>query len=136
MSWNDIPKEVVDLFTPDVKKKVAELTYSAKDKTGVESAETYWVDLVKEKLGEEFGTYGKQYAEKIFEDIVKENIVLNSKRPDGRGLEEIRPIFAKAGGVSGMHHGSGIFYRGGTHILSVSYIGRTERCFNAGHGER
>ena len=38
-------------------------------------------------------------------------------------MDELRPLFAKAGGVSPILHGSGIFYRGGTHILSALTLG-------------
>jgi len=49
--------------------------------------------------------------------------VEKNARPDGRGIDEVRPLFAKAGGVSQVLHGSGLFYRGGTHILSVLTLG-------------
>jgi len=42
---------------------------------------------------------------------------------DGRKFDEVRPLFAKAGGISSVLHGSGIFYRGGTHILSALTLG-------------
>ena len=35
----------------------------------------------------------------------------------------MRPLYAKAGGVSSVLHGSGIFYRGGTHIFSALTLG-------------
>jgi len=44
---------------------------------------------------------------------------LLGKRADGRALDQLREIYAQAGGLSEIVHGSGIFYRGGTHILSV-----------------
>ena len=40
-------------------------------------------------------------------------------RADGRALDEVRTLYAKAGGISDTLHGSGIFYRGETHVLSV-----------------
>jgi polyribonucleotide nucleotidyltransferase len=38
-------------------------------------------------------------------------------------MNEVRPLFAQAGGISEVLHGSGIFYRGQTHILSVLTLG-------------
>jgi polyribonucleotide nucleotidyltransferase len=38
-------------------------------------------------------------------------------------MDEIRPLFVKAGGISPILHGSGIFYRGGTHVMSVLTLG-------------
>jgi len=66
-------------------------------------------------------------ARACFDDAV--NTLLHTKaidagvRPDGRTFDEVRPLFAKAGGVSPILHGTGIFYRGGTHVLSVLTLG-------------
>ena len=38
-------------------------------------------------------------------------------------MDELRPLFAKAGGMSPILHGTGIFYRGGTHIFSALTLG-------------
>ena len=35
-------------------------------------------------------------------------------------------LYAQAGGISSVLHGSGIFYRGGTHVLSVLTLGGPE----------
>jgi len=55
-----------------------------------------------------------------------EGALAYGKRADGRSLTEIRPLFAQAGGISPVLHGSGIFYRGGTHILSTLTLGGPE----------
>ena len=41
-------------------------------------------------------------------------------------MDELRDLYAQAGGVSSILHGSGIFYRGGTHVLSVLTLGGPE----------
>ena len=41
-------------------------------------------------------------------------------------MDELRDLFAQAGGLSTVLHGSGIFYRGGTHVLSVLTLGGPE----------
>jgi polyribonucleotide nucleotidyltransferase len=41
-------------------------------------------------------------------------------------MDELRSIYSKAGGLSTVIHGSGIFYRGGTHVLSVLTLGSPE----------
>src|SRR5665213_2842561 len=43
----------------------------------------------------------------------------NSRRADGRAMDEIRPLYAQAGGLSPIVHGAGIFYRGATHVLAA-----------------
>ena len=47
-------------------------------------------------------------------------------RADGRGFDEVRPLFAQAGDMSPMAHGTGVFYRGGTHVFSVLTLGGPE----------
>jgi polyribonucleotide nucleotidyltransferase len=48
------------------------------------------------------------------------------KRADGRGLDEVRSLYAQAGGVSPVLHGSGIFYRGATHVFTALTLGGPE----------
>ena len=66
-------------------------------------------------------------AKRFFEDKVDEEIhrgaVEDGARADNRAFDEIRPLFAKAGGFSPILHGSGIFYRGGTHVFSALTLG-------------
>ncbi len=38
-------------------------------------------------------------------------------------MDKVRPLFARAGELSNVVHGSGVFYRGGTHVLSVLTLG-------------
>ena len=54
--------------------------------------------------------------------IVRERILSQGKRPDGRTPTEIRPIWCEAG-VSPRAHGSGLFTRGETQILSFATLG-------------
>jgi polyribonucleotide nucleotidyltransferase len=66
-------------------------------------------------------------AKRFLEDKVDEEIhrgaVEEGKRADNRRFDEVRPLFAKAGGVSPILHGSGIFYRGGTHVFTALTLG-------------
>ena len=43
--------------------------------------------------------------------------------PTTARFNEVRPLFAKAGGMSEILHGSGIFYRGGTHVFTALTLG-------------
>ena len=56
------------------------------------------------------------------QQIVRERILGQGKRPDGRTPTEIRPIWCEVG-VSPRAHGSGIFTRGETQILSFATLG-------------
>jgi polyribonucleotide nucleotidyltransferase len=75
---------------------------------------------------EELAAY-KKIADRMFEDKVDAEIhrgaIQDGKRADNRSFGDIRPLFAKAGGVSPILHGSGIFYRGGTHVFTALTLG-------------
>jgi len=53
--------------------------------------------------------------------VVRERILSMGKRPDGRTPTEIRPIWCEVG-ISPRAHGSGLFTRGETQILSVATL--------------
>ncbi|HEY7207942.1 MAG TPA: polyribonucleotide nucleotidyltransferase [Gaiellaceae bacterium] len=75
--------------------------------------------LVKDSLTK---TYVKRAAEAIYKDLVRKKIAVDKRRPDGRGTEEIRPIEIEVG-VNPRAHGSGLFTRGQTQILSTLTLG-------------
>lgn len=60
--------------------------------------------------------------EEIIEELVREMIFNEGIRPDGRKTEEIRPIWCLAGPLPRVH-GSAIFTRGQTQVLSVLTLG-------------
>ncbi|PIT93201.1 MAG: polyribonucleotide nucleotidyltransferase [Candidatus Harrisonbacteria bacterium CG10_big_fil_rev_8_21_14_0_10_38_8] len=61
-------------------------------------------------------------VEKLTDDIVHENILSNEKRPDGRGLDEIRELYTEVALLQ-RAHGSGLFIRGNTQALAVATLG-------------
>ena len=65
----------------------------------------------------------KRYAATKIDQLLHEEVLHTGIRPDGRACDEIRSLYAQAGGVSPVLHGSGIFYRGGTHIFSALTLG-------------
>jgi polyribonucleotide nucleotidyltransferase len=54
--------------------------------------------------------------------IVRERILGQGKRPDGRAPTEIRPIWCEVG-ISPRAHGSGLFTRGETQVVSLTTLG-------------
>ncbi|MHB1242701.1 MAG: polyribonucleotide nucleotidyltransferase, partial [Gaiellaceae bacterium] len=67
-------------------------------------------------------SYVKKAAEAIYKDLVRKKIAVDKRRPDGRGAEEIRPIECEVG-VSPRAHGTGLFQRGQTQVLSLLTLG-------------
>jgi polyribonucleotide nucleotidyltransferase len=67
-------------------------------------------------------SYVKKAAEAIYKDLVRKKIAVDKHRPDGRSPEEIRPIQCEVG-VNPRAHGSGLFTRGQTQVLSTLTLG-------------
>ena len=63
------------------------------------------------------------YFEHRMDQYVHDLAIEEGKRVDGRAFDEIRALRASAGGISPIHHGSGLFFRGQTHVLAVATLG-------------
>ena len=66
--------------------------------------------------------YVKKAAEAIYKDLIRTKIAVEKRRPDGRGAEEIRPIACEVG-VAPRTHGSALFTRGETQIMTLLTLG-------------
>src|SRR5215217_7157436 len=64
----------------------------------------------------------KRAAEAVYKDLVRKKIAVEKRRPDGRGSEDVRPISVEVG-VNPRAHGSGLFTRGQTQILTSLTLG-------------
>ena len=107
------------LFATEIEPKLKEYVFSNK----ISEIMDMWVKLFTEKFPGGRKDLAIEYLDGKINDVVHNEAIDNNKRADGRGLDEIRPLFAKAGGISTMLHGSGTFYRGATHVLSVLTLG-------------
>ena len=58
----------------------------------------------------------------VLKDAVRSRILQQGKRPDGRGLKDIRPISTEVG-ILDRTHGTGLFTRGLTQVLSIATLG-------------
>lgn len=128
-----------ELFDKEIAPKLAKYVMSNKPgHEGISEINTLWTETFTEKMvtgkpSSAEATKGEEVqgnaamAQEIFEeavnDLLHDEAIKNDKRADGRGMDEIRPLFAQAGGVSPILHGTGIFFRGGTHILSALTLG-------------
>jgi len=88
--------------------------------------DTLQTNLVAEMCTPEEGAPFEKDVESAFSEaehkIVRERILSAGKRPDGRTPTEIRPIWCEVG-VSPRAHGSGLFTRGETQVLSFATLG-------------
>lgn len=107
------------LFAAEVASKMDEFVFGEK---GAYALKDEWMTIVKEQLPEE-----TQNADDYFEEMVDEYVhvqaIEHDRRQDGRKMDEIRELYSQAGGISDIHHGTGIFFRGGTHVMSVLTLG-------------
>ncbi len=74
---------------------------------------------VKDSLTRQFV---KRAAEAIYKDLVRKKIAVEKRRPDGRSTDEIRAIECEVG-VSPRTHGSALFQRGQTQIMTLLTLG-------------
>jgi polyribonucleotide nucleotidyltransferase len=64
----------------------------------------------------------KRAAEATYKDLVRRKIAIEKRRPDGRGADEIRAIECEVT-VSPRTHGSALFTRGQTQIMTLLTLG-------------
>ena len=87
------------------------------------------IDAVNEKVNEEFA---EKYADNLadikevlytMQKKIVRNMLLNEKRrPDGRAFDEVRPISCEVG-ILPRTHGTGLFTRGLTQVMTVATLG-------------
>jgi polyribonucleotide nucleotidyltransferase len=64
----------------------------------------------------------RKSVDAIYKDLVRQKIAVDKRRPDGRGTEEIRPISCEVS-VSPRTHGSALFTRGQTQVMTLLTLG-------------
>jgi polyribonucleotide nucleotidyltransferase len=78
--------------------------------------------FVSEKFGEELKNIANLILEEETDSFLHKKVLRENKRPDGRGMNEIRRISAQVG-LLPRTHGSGLFNRGETQALTVATLG-------------
>ena len=76
---------------------------------------------VAEQFAEQFAGREVEVGDALYaiqKEIMRRHIIDNGVRPDGRKLTEIRPIWCEVG-VLPRPHGSGVFTRGQTQVMTV-----------------
>lgn len=111
------------------KEGLAEALFSAKKKeekyAEIAEIEEKMKVYIAEKYPEEAANLGEisgLVMDELSDEILHEKILTEDRRPDGRKLNEIRPISAHVG-VLPRTHGTGLFTRGETQALTVTTLG-------------
>ena len=114
-----------ELFDELVEKEFESMEHcmDTDDKNVREARVNEWITMVQEKYGEEHPDM-MQYMDEILYKLQKKVVkkwLLAGKRVDGRQMNEIRPLAAEVG-VIPVVHGSGLFTRGQTQVLSIATL--------------
>ena len=121
----DIYEFIENNFKEEMKEKVQEADKETRDKNIDEITEKINNACI-EKFGEEFIEENKadvgEAIYKLEKKCVREMIFVEHKRVDGRKLDEIRPLSCEVG-ILPRTHGSALFTRGQTQVLSVATLG-------------
>ncbi len=138
----DFQKEIIKKtgkkkITMEEMKKDAELENNAREFLGDKVEKSLFrendqnLDSLKEDLISHIETrypgmnksgYIKKFFDEEIDKLLHENILKKERRPDGRRLDEIRPIEVEVG-LLPRTHGSGLFMRGQTKALSILTLG-------------
>ena len=121
----EIMKEIEDFCIEDVKKAL-----DTDDKLVRDEALLPIYEAVHEKFDERFeGNEGKieEIMYLVQKHVVRSWLKDEHKRVDGRGIDEIRPLNAEID-LLARAHGSGLFTRGQTQVLSVATLGSMSDC--------
>ena len=121
---HDINHEIFDKLEAECRGKL-EYCLDTDDKTVRDARIKEVRDAFEAELGEDFvSEHGGEISEcfdKLQKKIVR-NWLVQGKRVDGRGMEEVRPLAAEVG-VLPRVHGSGLFTRGQTQVLTTCTLG-------------
>ena len=122
---HDVYEFVNDNFKEEMKQAVQEEDKTIRD-NNVDSLTAKIEEAYTEKFGEEeFEAHKADLGEAIYKVekmCVREMIFNEHKRVDGRALDEIRPLSCEVG-LLPRTHGSALFTRGQTQVMSVATLG-------------
>lgn len=118
----DFEKHIRDLAETDLKAAIQVFEKHARD----EAIKEVNVRVIEQLKAEEIDEAMIGKANEVLHTIVKEEvrrlITVEKIRPDGRKIDEIRPLSSEVSKLA-RTHGSGLFRRGQTQVLSICTLG-------------
>jgi len=118
------PAQMVEIVSEYLALRLDPVLYSADKATresGVDELRVRTIAELGERFPEHVDIIGKIY-DKAVKDRVRQRIVEEGIRVDGRGLKDVRNITVEVG-VLPRTHGSGLFTRGQTQALTIATLG-------------
>jgi polyribonucleotide nucleotidyltransferase len=123
VSDHQLEKEVKEFAKANLEKAIKETEPKEKESTAIIALREQLVNLIKGKYSEPAKiTLGLELFEEEVREVIYNNIIENNKRPDGRKRDELRKISCEVG-VLPRTHGSAVFSRGLTRVLSILTLG-------------
>ena len=127
------PPEFDTAYYKDLEAKVGARLTDALDTEKHPKAESYeLVRAIKKELvaalpadDEKAKPKLEKYYEALRENIFRDAVIKNKRRPDGRAFDQVREIWVEAG-VLPRTHGSAIFTRGETQALVTTTLGTSD----------
>jgi polyribonucleotide nucleotidyltransferase len=116
-------EELKKMFAEKIEPKLLGTVFSGPGSKKTYALKDEWLKVAAESLPETKSGVAADYFEEQLNNLLHREAIENNRRPDGRGFDDVRPLYVQAGKISPILHGSGIFYRGGTHILSALTLG-------------
>lgn len=119
------PQEEIEKAVKEYADKKMDAVLENFNRQDREKAEDALDKDVFEHFAEQFPDGKKDIAETLYamkKAKVRAKILDKGIRPDGRSLEEIRPIWCEAG-ILPRVHGSGVFTRGQTQVMTICTLG-------------
>jgi len=121
--FEEIETNFYDRMYKDVQAEDKETRDSNMDKLA-EDVKAYFVEKYGEERAEEIKTDIADSLYKLEKKSVRAMILNEKKRPDGRKIDEIRPLSCEVGLLPRVH-GSAVFTRGQTQVMSIATLGMT-----------
>ncbi len=117
--------EIVSQMARDkVNAAVFETTDRTERKTRLAEIKADTMESLAEQIaaGEVEASDADDTLDSLYKDAVRRQILDQSVRPDGRDPQTVRPIQVQVGNIPRVH-GSGLFMRGETHVLTIATLG-------------
>ncbi len=118
-----LPDELCAIVRQQVGDRLPEAIYGATSKANLNERLRVLRNELTENLGEEWdGRAIKEAFEEMERELIRRRTIEEGVRADGRDPKTIRPLSAEVG-LLPRTHGSGLFTRGETQVLSVATLG-------------
>jgi polyribonucleotide nucleotidyltransferase len=128
ISFSEISETIKSVFHTEMDSYIQSELFGSDSKTRIGNIEKKWNETYTEYVEKNPETDPKQkslaseYLHHVIDEVLHKAAIDKKTRADGRSPDQIRELYAQAGGLSDRLHGTGIFYRGETHVLSVTTL--------------